>query len=112
MITQIKDGDYVIDKCGRFIAATAVEQLVQRAKNCLKIRAGSFKFDPKLGNHLETLDINLANNDLIKANIIEALAPIRDLEVIDVVRHNNKASDAISLTIYIRTLNQNVTLRI
>lgn len=86
MDTALSNGDFLRDTRNLPIQISDVQEILQRVLIRLNVKKGSFIYDKNLGSDLYKLSANTRNlQNKAKAIVIEALRPIKEVLVLNVV---------------------------
>lgn len=82
MDTALENGDFVVGANGFPKRIDGVDELLQRAKICLRVPLGQFPYQPELGSRLHTLRAGDDGNDALALTMAqEALKRLPQLRV-------------------------------
>lgn len=112
MDTYLDNGDMQFDLLGDVKKISGLREIIQRINIRLKVKKGSFPYNPDLGSEISSLDINNLDNIKIKALIEDALSDIDQVTVVDVEKMVDYKEKILYLTVYLNISNETVLLEV
>lgn len=106
----LENGDMKVSSHGEVLECTGREALIQEVILRLRARRGAFLLDPELGSSLWKLDVATAREGDILAIVMEALLPMREIEVLELTRRLESANDRLELFLRLKIDGQEETL--
>lgn len=112
MDTLLQNGDVLSDCAGDLQAVHGVQEIIQRAMIRLRMKRGSFVYDPKLGSDLHRLDLHRLDQFTLLSVVQEALEGMEELTVTDVEKTVDWKEQVLYLTVYLNVSGQDAVLEV